>query len=69
MSMLLVRVHKFEQKARRKINFDKKESARFNKQTVRYYKCQQEAILPGNAEEANTTGADGEFALIGVTSE
>nr|GFA40312.1 ribonuclease H-like domain-containing protein [Tanacetum cinerariifolium] len=110
MSMLLVRVHKFEQKARRKINFDKKESARFNKQTVRYFKCQQEAILPGNAGqkeemtskdiphsrlrrlerrkkiqkswsllihwlirqimmEANTTGADGEFALIGVTSE
>nr|GEW42461.1 ribonuclease H-like domain-containing protein [Tanacetum cinerariifolium] len=31
MAMLSVRVHKFEQKARRKINFDKKESARFNK--------------------------------------
>nr|GEV98090.1 putative ribonuclease H-like domain-containing protein [Tanacetum cinerariifolium] len=32
MAMLSVRVHKFEQKARRKIDFDKKESARFNKQ-------------------------------------
>nr|GFB49663.1 hypothetical protein [Tanacetum cinerariifolium] len=31
MVMLSVRVHKFEQKARRKIDFDKKESARFNK--------------------------------------
>ncbi|GKB56239.1 hypothetical protein Tco_0912425, partial [Tanacetum coccineum] len=31
MNMLSVRVHKFEQKAGRKIDFDKKESARFNK--------------------------------------
>nr|GEV29466.1 hypothetical protein [Tanacetum cinerariifolium] len=31
MAMLSVRVHKFEQKAGRKIDFDKKESARFNK--------------------------------------
>nr|GEX98747.1 hypothetical protein [Tanacetum cinerariifolium] len=30
MAMLSVRVHKFEQKDRRKIDFDKKESARFN---------------------------------------
>nr|GEY16397.1 putative ribonuclease H-like domain-containing protein [Tanacetum cinerariifolium] len=36
-----LRVHKFEQKARRKIDFDKKESARFNNQKVRCYKCQQ----------------------------
>nr|GEW05458.1 putative ribonuclease H-like domain-containing protein [Tanacetum cinerariifolium] len=41
MAMLFVRVHKFEQKARRKIYFDKKESARFNKKKVRCYKCQQ----------------------------
>nr|GFD30496.1 ribonuclease H-like domain-containing protein [Tanacetum cinerariifolium] len=31
MAMLSIRVHKFKQKARRKIDFDKKESARFNK--------------------------------------
>nr|GEY91613.1 ribonuclease H-like domain-containing protein [Tanacetum cinerariifolium] len=31
MAMLSVRVHKFEQKDGRKINFDKKESSRFNK--------------------------------------
>nr|GFC22918.1 hypothetical protein [Tanacetum cinerariifolium] len=31
MAMLSVRVHKFERKARKKIDFDKKESARFNK--------------------------------------
>nr|GFD36367.1 ribonuclease H-like domain-containing protein [Tanacetum cinerariifolium] len=31
MAMLSVRVHRFEQKAGRKIDFDKKDSARFNK--------------------------------------
>nr|GFA13435.1 xylulose kinase-1 [Tanacetum cinerariifolium] len=41
MAMLSVRVHKFEQKTRRKIDFDKKEFARFNKKKVRCYKCQQ----------------------------
>nr|GEX19688.1 reverse transcriptase domain-containing protein [Tanacetum cinerariifolium] len=41
MAMLSVRVHKFEQKAGRKIDFDKKESAGFNKKKVRCYKCQQ----------------------------
>ncbi|GKD88917.1 ribonuclease H-like domain-containing protein [Tanacetum coccineum] len=41
MVMLSVRVHKFEQKAGRKIDFDKKESARFNKKKVRCYKCLQ----------------------------
>ncbi|GJX45794.1 putative ribonuclease H-like domain-containing protein [Tanacetum coccineum] len=41
MAMLSVRVHKFEQKAGRKIDFDKKESARFNKKKVRCYKCLQ----------------------------
>ncbi|GJZ33480.1 putative ribonuclease H-like domain-containing protein [Tanacetum coccineum] len=40
-AMLSVRVHKFEQKAGRKIDFDKKESARFNKKKVRCYKCLQ----------------------------
>nr|GEW92515.1 hypothetical protein [Tanacetum cinerariifolium] len=40
-AMLSVRVHKLEQKAGRKINFDKKESARFNKKKVKCYKCQQ----------------------------
>nr|GEV44645.1 hypothetical protein [Tanacetum cinerariifolium] len=41
MAMLSVRVQKFEQKAGRKIDFDKKEFARFNKQKVKCYKCQQ----------------------------
>nr|GEU34945.1 hypothetical protein [Tanacetum cinerariifolium] len=41
MDMLSVRVHKFEQKAGRKIDFDKKESDRFNNKKVRCYKCQQ----------------------------
>nr|GFD14807.1 hypothetical protein [Tanacetum cinerariifolium] len=33
--------HRSGNKARRKIDFDKKESARFNKKKVRCYKCQQ----------------------------
>nr|GEW71329.1 putative reverse transcriptase domain-containing protein [Tanacetum cinerariifolium] len=41
MAMLSLRVHKFEQKAGRKIDFDKKQSTRFNKKKVRCYKCQQ----------------------------
>nr|GEY86269.1 hypothetical protein [Tanacetum cinerariifolium] len=41
MAMLSVRVHKFEQKAGRKIDFDKKEYARFNKKKARCYKSQQ----------------------------
>ncbi|GKA64861.1 putative ribonuclease H-like domain-containing protein [Tanacetum coccineum] len=41
MAMLSVRVNKFEKKAGRKIEFDKKEAARFNKKAVRCYKCQQ----------------------------
>nr|GEZ29426.1 ribonuclease H-like domain-containing protein [Tanacetum cinerariifolium] len=83
MAMLYVRVHKFEQKARKKIDFDKKESARFNKQKVRCYKCQQRGhfareckakgefgmIAGANFEEANTPDDAGEFALMGVTSE
>nr|GFC13571.1 hypothetical protein [Tanacetum cinerariifolium] len=42
MAMLSVRVHKFEQKAGRKIDFDKKESARANS---------EEANTPGDAGE------------------
>nr|GFC45407.1 ribonuclease H-like domain-containing protein [Tanacetum cinerariifolium] len=122
MAMLSVRVHKFQQKSGRKIDFDKKESARFNKNKVICYKCQQsghfareckakrgndkqryssfkikeigkkeedskalitvdtlvdwtnhdsesdEVITSKEFEEANTTGAAGEFALMGITS-
>nr|GEV56472.1 ribonuclease H-like domain-containing protein [Tanacetum cinerariifolium] len=50
MAMLSVRVHKFEQKARRKIDFDKKESARFNKKKVRCYKCQQSSRVARECE-------------------
>ena len=39
--MLSVRVNKFEKKVGRKIEFDKKEAARFNKKAVRCYKCLQ----------------------------
>nr|GEY66003.1 ribonuclease H-like domain-containing protein [Tanacetum cinerariifolium] len=72
MAMLSVRVHKFEQKVGRKINFNKKESARFNKK--------KDAIEEGDAKiynlitradtkEASTAGDAGEFALMGVTFE
>ncbi|GJX70101.1 putative ribonuclease H-like domain-containing protein [Tanacetum coccineum] len=36
-----IRVNKFKKKAGRKIEFDKKEAARFNKKAVRCYKCLQ----------------------------
>ncbi|GJR66535.1 putative ribonuclease H-like domain-containing protein [Tanacetum coccineum] len=45
MAMLLVRVNKFEKKAGRKIEFDKKEASRFNKKAVRCYKCLQKGYL------------------------
>ncbi|GJW12512.1 putative ribonuclease H-like domain-containing protein, partial [Tanacetum coccineum] len=41
MAMLSVRVNKFKKKVGRKIEFDKKEAARFNKKAVRCYKCLQ----------------------------
>ncbi|GJV07106.1 ribonuclease H-like domain-containing protein [Tanacetum coccineum] len=41
MAMLSVRVNKFEKKSGRKIEFNKKEPARFNKKAVRCYKCLQ----------------------------
>ncbi|GJZ27724.1 hypothetical protein Tco_0572371 [Tanacetum coccineum] len=43
MAMPSVRVHKFEQKARRKIDFDKKESARFNKK--KEYDGQSDGVI------------------------
>nr|GEU71884.1 ribonuclease H-like domain-containing protein [Tanacetum cinerariifolium] len=55
MAMLSVRVHKFEQKAGRKIDFDKKESARFNKKKARCYKCQQRVYF---ARECRAKGGN-----------
>nr|GEY03747.1 hypothetical protein [Tanacetum cinerariifolium] len=55
MAMLFVRVHKFEQKARKKLDFDKKESARFNKKKVRCYKCQQKGHF---AKECRAKGGN-----------
>ncbi|GJW73355.1 hypothetical protein Tco_0132725, partial [Tanacetum coccineum] len=49
MAMLSVRVNKFEKKAGRKIEFDKKEAARFNKKAVRCYKCLQKGHFARNA--------------------
>ncbi|GJZ60603.1 ribonuclease H-like domain-containing protein [Tanacetum coccineum] len=55
MTMLSVRVHKFEQKAGKKIDLDKKESARFNKKKVRCYKCLQRGHF---ARECRTKGGN-----------
>nr|GEU60528.1 putative ribonuclease H-like domain-containing protein [Tanacetum cinerariifolium] len=55
MAILFVRVHKFEKKPGRKIDFDKKESARFNKQKVRCYKCQQRGHF---SRECRTKGGN-----------
>nr|GFC52457.1 ribonuclease H-like domain-containing protein [Tanacetum cinerariifolium] len=71
-AMLSVRVHKFEQKVGRKIDFDKKESARFNKKkdeikegAAKIYNL----ITGADTKEASTAGDAGEFALMGVTFE
>nr|GEU41041.1 ribonuclease H-like domain-containing protein [Tanacetum cinerariifolium] len=87
MAMLSIRVHKFKQKAGRKINFDKKESASESDGVIAAKEfgmiagCDSEVVIKegdtklynmitgANLEEANTTGAAGEFALMGVTSE
>nr|GEZ00449.1 hypothetical protein [Tanacetum cinerariifolium] len=41
MAMLLLRINKFQKKAGRKINFNNKDSARFNKKKARCYNCLQ----------------------------
>ncbi|GKB75401.1 ribonuclease H-like domain-containing protein [Tanacetum coccineum] len=41
MAMLSIRVHRFEKKAGRKIKFNGRESASFDKQLVKCYKCHQ----------------------------
>ncbi|GJU82239.1 ribonuclease H-like domain-containing protein [Tanacetum coccineum] len=41
MAMLSVRVNRFEKKARRKMNFNNRDAARFDKKKVRCYKCSQ----------------------------
>nr|GEY55688.1 hypothetical protein [Tanacetum cinerariifolium] len=64
MAMLSVRVHKFEQKAGRKIDFDKKESARFNKKKVRCYKCQQRGHFARECSESDGVIAAKEFGMI-----
>ncbi|GJW02356.1 putative ribonuclease H-like domain-containing protein [Tanacetum coccineum] len=51
MAMLSVRVNKFEKKAGRKIEFDKKEAARFNKKAVRCYKCLQKGHFARECRE------------------
>nr|GEX80041.1 putative ribonuclease H-like domain-containing protein [Tanacetum cinerariifolium] len=69
MAMLSVRVHKFEQKAGRHIDFDKKESARFNKKKTDHDGESDGVIAFKEFEEASTAGDAGEFALMGVTFE
>nr|GEY30553.1 ribonuclease H-like domain-containing protein [Tanacetum cinerariifolium] len=41
MAMLLLRINKFQKKAGRKINFNNKDSARFDRKTTRCYNCLQ----------------------------
>nr|GEU38057.1 putative ribonuclease H-like domain-containing protein [Tanacetum cinerariifolium] len=85
MAMLSVRVHKFEQKARRKIDFDKKESASDGVIASKEFGMidgydTEDAIKEraakiynlinrADTEEASTTGDAGEFVLMGITSE
>nr|GEU41740.1 putative ribonuclease H-like domain-containing protein [Tanacetum cinerariifolium] len=76
MALLFVRVHKFEQKSRRKINFDKKESNRFNKKNVRcnkYHDDQSDEVITAkefgmiagcDSEDASKKGAAKIYNLI-----
>nr|GFB88611.1 xylulose kinase-1 [Tanacetum cinerariifolium] len=59
MAMLSVRVHKFKQKAGRKINFDKKESARFDKKKV---------IQNGNNMKRTRRDRDGRVIILPPTT-
>nr|GFC22359.1 hypothetical protein [Tanacetum cinerariifolium] len=61
MVMLSVRVHKFEQKVRRKIDFDKKESARFNKKKTDHDGESDEVIA--SKEFGMIVGCDTEDAI------
>ncbi|GJR71868.1 hypothetical protein Tco_0084233 [Tanacetum coccineum] len=84
MAMLSVRVNKFEKKAGRKIEFDKKEAARFNKKVddegfaPKEYgmvagcgaACEEGAAKVYSLITGNgTDAAAGEFALMGMASE
>ncbi|GJV08808.1 ribonuclease H-like domain-containing protein [Tanacetum coccineum] len=51
MAMLSVRVNKFEKKAGRKIKFDKKEAARFNKKAVRSISAYKNGTFQENADQ------------------
>ncbi|GJV81393.1 ribonuclease H-like domain-containing protein [Tanacetum coccineum] len=67
MAMLSIRVRRFEKKAGRKIKFNGRESARFDKQLVKCYKCHQkghfsrECRAPTSQTEYSTYKAREEF--------
>ncbi|GKE92014.1 hypothetical protein Tco_1573109, partial [Tanacetum coccineum] len=64
LAMLFVRVHKFEQKAGRKIDFDKKESARFNKKKTEHDGQSGGMIAGYDIEDAIEEGAAKIYNLI-----
>nr|GEU29327.1 ribonuclease H-like domain-containing protein [Tanacetum cinerariifolium] len=77
MAMLSIRVHKFKQKAGKKIDFDKKESVRFNKKKTDH-DTESDGVITtkefgmiAGCDNKDAIDADdaGEFALMGVTSE
>nr|GEZ55930.1 ribonuclease H-like domain-containing protein [Tanacetum cinerariifolium] len=61
MAMLSVRVHKFKQKAGRKIEFDKKESARFNKKKTNH-DGESDGVI-ASKEFGMIAGCDTEYAI------
>ncbi|GKA06828.1 ribonuclease H-like domain-containing protein, partial [Tanacetum coccineum] len=50
MAMLSVRINRFEKKAGRKMKFNNKDAARFDKKKVKCYKCSELVTLLGNVQ-------------------
>nr|GFB53452.1 ribonuclease H-like domain-containing protein [Tanacetum cinerariifolium] len=64
MAMLSLRINKFQNKAGRKINFNNKDSARFNRRKARCYNYF--AVHAGNAADGVNPAA-AEFAMMGIS--